>query len=87
MKTIAIMYVAFLAFCLLSGCATTPCPVGGQPCPAPATCDTACAHGHNLGCDWATPTPQGHTCLEVCQNAAQTVPWDVQSLTTATTCP
>ena len=84
MKTLTL----FLALAL-AGCATSPCPVGvAQPCPAPvaATCDTACLHGKNLGCQWATPTPQGGTCLQVCANAAQTVPWNVEALTTATTC-
>ena len=73
---------------ICTACATTPCPVGSaQPCPAPAaTCETACLHGHNLGCDWATPTPQGHTCQEVCANAALTVPWTVANLTAATSC-
>jgi hypothetical protein len=28
----------------------------------------------------------GHTCAEVCTNAAQTVPWDVKALTAASTC-
>jgi hypothetical protein len=84
MKTLTLIFA--LAF---AGCATTtPCPVGTKPCPNPpaATCETACLHGHNLGCEWATPTPQGHTCLEVCQNAALTVPWNVQALTTAVVC-
>ncbi len=83
MKTITL----FFALAII-GCATSPCPTGvSAPCPAPAaTCETACLHGHNLGCDWATPTSQGHTCLEVCQNAAQTVPWNTAKLTTATTC-
>ena len=83
MKTLTLILA--LAF---AGCATTqPCPVETKPCPAPAaTCATACAQGTKLGCVWATPTPMGGTCLEDCTNAAQTVPWDVKSLTVATSC-
>jgi hypothetical protein len=63
-----------------SGCATFP------PVTTTATCETACLHGHNLGCDWATPTKMGASCLDVCENASRTVPWDVQQLTSATAC-
>jgi hypothetical protein len=69
-----------------AGCATTPCPTGATPCPAPADCSTACLHGKNLGCEWATATTLGGACVDVCTNAEQTIPWDVQSLTTATAC-
>jgi hypothetical protein len=85
------LHSAFLIACFAFrfGCATTtPCPVDTKPCPkpAPATCETACLHGKNLGCIWATPTPMGATCVQVCSNAALTVPWNVAALTTATTC-
>ena len=90
---VAIIWVSFAGFlvallmAMAPGCATTPCPVGGQPCPGPATCATACLHGHSLGCDWATPTPQGAPCQTVCENAtASGVPWNLELLTTATTC-
>jgi hypothetical protein len=74
---------------VLSACATGPCPTGaGVPCPDPAaTCATACAKGLELGCEWAEPTPMDHPCVEVCQNAAETVPWDVATLSKATACP
>ena len=63
---------------------TPPTPTDGA---APSgSCTTACANGARLGCMYATPTPQGHTCLEVCANAAQSVPWDVVGLTAATIC-
>ena len=82
MKTITLLFA--LAF---AGCATAPCPVGSSaPCPAQATCETACANGTQLKCDWAAPTKQGASCLEVCQNDAKTIPWDVATLTTATSC-
>lgn len=82
MKTIILMLT--MAF---TGCATTPCSVDAKPCPAPAaTCATACANGAKHECGWANPTPAGHTCLEVCTNAAQTVPWNVAGLTSAATC-
>ena len=70
----------FTLILALAGCATLP------PVTTSATCETACLHGHNLGCIWATPTPQGATCLDVCANAAETVPWNVQAMTDATAC-
>ena len=84
MKTLAL--ILSLAF---AGCATTqPCPVDvTKPCPKPApTCATACAQGAKLKCLWATPTPMGASCLDDCNNAAQTVPWDVAALSTTSTC-
>ena len=51
-----------------------------------ATCATACANGAGLGCTWAEPTPQGAACTVVCQNASATIPWDVSTLTAATSC-
>ena len=84
MSVLGLTFALLLA--LAPGCATSPCPVAGRPCPGPATCETACLHGHMLGCEWATPTPGGHPCVEVCANAAQTVPWNVQALTTAEVC-
>jgi hypothetical protein len=80
-------YIA-IVLCLFACCATTtPCPTGSSlPCPAPATCATACAQGDALGCAWAAPTPMGATCQAVCDNAAQTVTWDVKALTSATSC-
>ena len=76
-----------LLFLALAGCTTHTCPTGTAPCPAPATCETACLHGSNLGCDWAAPTPEGAQCVDVCNNAtASGVPWDAAKWTTATTC-
>ena len=82
MKTITLLLS--LAFV---GCATTPCSLDTtKPCPAPATCETACANGERLGCIWATPTPMGAPCLDVCRNAGLTVPWNVDALAAANTC-
>ena len=83
MKTLTLIFALALA-----GCATTtPCPVDTKPCPTPApTCATACSQGTKLGCAWATPTPMGAICQAVCENAAQTVPWNVGKLTSATSC-
>jgi hypothetical protein len=73
-------YLAAFVFVLSLGCAHTG-PVTGA-----ATCDTACVNQIKLGCIPAT-TPQGHSCVEVCTNAMQSVPWDVAGLTTASVCP
>jgi len=52
------------------------------------SCATACANGAKLGCTWATKkTPAGSTCLDVCSNAALSVPWNLAGLTKATSCP
>ncbi len=83
MKTLALIVA------MLAGCATVPCPAGvSAPGPAPAaTCATACAQGVSLGCAWATKkTTDGADCETVCENAAQTVPWDVSALTAAMVC-
>ena len=88
MKDLFRSLVLVALFCARFGCATTqPCPVDTKPCPTPAaTCVTACAQGAKLKCIWATPTPMGAACLDVCQNAALTVPWNVTALTSAKVC-
>ena len=72
------------ALALLAACATTP----PKPTPpADATCAIVCAHGAELGCVWATPTPAGHACVEVCDSAtAQGQMWRLSCLARATTC-
>ncbi|MGO9289768.1 MAG: hypothetical protein ACLQIJ_13575 [Polyangia bacterium] len=64
---------------------TTPTPTNTDAGTTPS-CATACANGARMNCMWASPTPMGHTCVEVCTNAEQSVPWDVAGLTTVTTC-
>ena len=32
------------------------------------TCDAVCAHWSDLGCEEAKPTPDGASCVEVCEN-------------------
>lgn len=75
MRTLrGILTVAALA---LSACATTTTP----------TCATVCDHGAGLGCTWATPTPAGAACEDVCTNAeAADVPWKLACLSSATSC-
>ncbi len=38
---------------------------------APATCESVCAHWTDLGCKEAQPTPDGASCVEVCENIQQ----------------
>jgi len=60
-------------------CATTP--------HVDATCAIVCAHGADLGCGWATPTPAGHACIEVCDNAmAKGQMWRLSCLAATKTC-
>lgn len=62
-----------------------PTPTEDAAAPSPS-CATACARGAKLGCQYATPTPMGASCATVCENAAETVPWDIRGLTNATIC-
>jgi hypothetical protein len=72
-----------LAALALTACPPGPeVPVGPKPKPigqdaavlpdgALATpCEAVCAAYRGLGCPEGLPTPRGHTCEEVCQNAA-----------------
>lgn len=75
-------YLFALVMLLAIGCAH----ITGCAHTTPATCATACANGAGLGCTWAEPTTQGAACTVVCQNASATIPWDVSTLTAATSC-
>jgi hypothetical protein len=48
------------------------CSGGWQPPPdepEPGTaCEAMCNHGTKLGCVWAEPTPEGTSCVTVCQD-------------------
>ena len=59
------MKALFLALVLVMACGTvTPVPT---PPPTPtADCAAFCAHGIELGCPWAAPTPKGATCDQWC---------------------
>jgi hypothetical protein len=46
-------------------CGNKPGPDGEGD---PASCADACAHLDELGCPEAEPTPEGATCVEVCEN-------------------
>ena len=77
MRTLrGLLTVAALA---LGACATVV--------PTTPTCATVCDRGAGLGCIWATPTPAGATCEQVCANAeAEDVPWKLACLAEATAC-
>lgn len=57
---------AFGVGLVVTGCRTFPPP---KPIDGAATCADACDRGTVLGCPWAAPTPNGETCVEVCENA------------------
>lgn len=61
-------------------------PVG--PAPGRATCESACAHLAELGCEAGRPTARGHSCQSVCEDAAATGwgGWDVQCVVDAVDC-
>jgi hypothetical protein len=47
------------------------CPDPHVPEPIPdagATCESVCAHWAELGCEEAKPTPDGASCVSVCEN-------------------
>jgi hypothetical protein len=78
----AVGLIVALLMALAPGCATV------TPVPSPAAdCDAVCLHGNNLGCSWATPTPAGATCVQVCQQA-QTgpLPWSMSCSVQAESC-
>jgi len=77
MKTLALLTALALA-----ACAHNPTP----PDPNAATCDDVCAHGAELSCVWATPTPLGTPCVEVCENASKHAPWNLECLVLADDC-
>lgn len=59
--------LALVTLALLACSAVPPAPApydGGDP----ASCDDACAHLAELGCEEAEPTAEGATCVEVCRN-------------------
>lgn len=75
----------------IAGCPKPPTP---PPNPPPAaldggslTCADACERLTQLGCAGANATPQGASCLDFCQNAADgMVPWNLACITYADSC-
>lgn len=61
---------AGLAALLLAGCHTTAPAPTVEPIDAGEPCQTACTRYRQFGCDEGKPTPEGHACEEVCNNAA-----------------
>jgi hypothetical protein len=79
--------LALLALALYgcSGChPVVPPPV--PPAPPVASCQTACSHGAELGCEWAMPTAKGASCEQVCAGAETWDAWAVPCLTAAASC-
>ena len=68
-----------------SGC-PSPTPVPTPPPTPVATCADACAQGVKLDCPWASKTPSGKTCEQVCANTAAILPWNVDCIAKAATC-
>ena len=56
----------FFAAALIMACGTVA-PVPTPTPPPAADCAAFCAHGTDLGCSWAAPTPNGATCDQWCQ--------------------
>lgn len=72
---------------VLLALAFTACtPINPTPPPAPANCVAVCAHGSELGCAWAQPTPNGVTCVQVCEDANTILPWSSACMASALTC-
>lgn len=71
-----------------------PCPAADAGAPevdagaAAPTCEGVCVHLADLGCSAAKPTPEGHTCAEVCNNVQSSgiVSWDLACRAKAKTC-
>jgi hypothetical protein len=57
-----------------------------QPQPTPAyDCSTVCAHGRELGCDWAQWSPLSN-CLDACSEWRDVFFYNMQCMSTAATC-
>jgi hypothetical protein len=94
MGTGAAIGLLVLAFFALSGCAPVA-PIGPDPdatSSAPearrGTCAAACANMARLGCEAASPTPEGDSCEDVCKSvqASGIVKFDLGCRATASTC-
>lgn len=78
-----VQYVVVVAVAFLQGCPPVePLPPVDKP-----TCESACMRMAELECRIAEPTPEGSTCVEVCENTLDsTLPYDVACLSRAATC-
>lgn len=82
---------------LAVSCTTTSPPTPPKPAPAvdagacgtAPTCVDVCCRGKAMGCAWAKPTPNGSSCVDVC-NTYQAVPpplkWNLEKCISASTC-
>lgn len=52
------------------------------------TCADVCKHGFDLNCPWAQPTPNGATCLDVCNNiqTSGVITWNLACKSTQPSC-
>lgn len=80
-------------FVLIAGACSSLLPPEPPPTPEPPTpvenadCGIVCARGKTLGCDWASPTPQGTPCPEWCEGVqAGLLPWDLECRAAAGSC-
>lgn len=58
--------VATILFLFASGCTETPTPTPVDPADK-YTCDEACVHLRDLGCEEGTPLSDGTTCEVFCE--------------------
>lgn len=72
-----------LAVLLVAGCRVDP---PRPPSPSAPSCETACARGRSLHCDWSDTTPAGRTCEDVCRALVELQPVDLTCLSTIVTC-
>lgn len=63
-STLALAIVGALALALGAHCGNNPGPNEGDP----ESCADACARLAELECPEAEPTPEGASCVEVCEN-------------------
>lgn len=83
---------SLLLGCLL-GC--PPPPPQAPPRPGPvviipgAGCAQACSRLRELECEPGTPTPNGHSCEQVCEHTMagpKAIRWDTECLAAASSC-
>jgi hypothetical protein len=81
-----------LVLALAAGCAkVTPPPVNPSPMDGdagPASCLDVCRNLQAMGCPAAQPTPEGHTCVEVCATVMESgiTSFDLRCRAHATSC-
>lgn len=72
---------AAILLILLSACSHVP-----PPPPEGSTCQSACERAEQLQCPWSKGTPNGVSCIELCEHTRDVFPYDLACMTKAMSC-